>query len=237
MEKVIEHGAVVEGADIAAAEALLGDLEIGTEEVTMEHIGELDAGAEDAVEQVIAKDEAYADQPGSGTGGIEATAAEPAAPAKTKRAKSAKAPKAKIARDLSDLPALTFSVNVGDAADAGTKDAMIALRPTQKKIAEKFDNLFVSIAAGKKPSVYTMACLNALKTAKTVTSTDLVGALKAATVGVGKSKGATYNEGTARSQAGQMMALFAVVGIATRVKQTLTFNPNSAIAAKLSALA
>jgi hypothetical protein len=228
MDRVHQDGGTIAASDIESVEHVLGELEVGAGET----IGELDADAQSAVESVIAIDEAHG---GTETSGIEASAADAAAPEKKgRKTKSAKVAKPKIERELANLADATFEL--GEGYPVG-KSAVIALRPTQKKIADKFDNLFVSIASGKRPSVYTMACFNALATAGTVSSTDLVGALKAMTVSAGKSKGATYNEGTARSQAGQLMALFAVTGIATREKQTLVFNTASPLAVKLKALA
>jgi hypothetical protein len=228
MERVAgnEAAAAVEAETV---DALLGDLEVGADEAGVV-IEELDAATESAVEAEIAKSEAYEEQP------VEATSVEAPAPAAEKPAKEKKERAPKAPRELSALDASAFQLLDGDVADDDNKAKVIGLRPSQKKIGEKFDNLFQSIAAGKKPSTYTVACFNALAAAKTVSQTDLVAALRAATVSAGKTKGGTYNEGTARSQAGQMMALFSVVGIAHREKQTLTLNEGSALVAKLKAI-
>jgi hypothetical protein len=229
-------------AEIESVEALLGDLELGGDVV--ETGGELNAHDESVVEGTMAVLEAYDDQPVVETAPIapEVTEPTPAVPAaktarKARTPKVAKPAKAKVERDLSALPLATFGLTVGSLVSEADRDAVIGLRPKQKKIGEKFDNLFQSIAAGKKPSVYTMACFSVLYAKETVTSAELVAALQLATASTGKSKGAAYNIGTARSQAGQMMELFDVVGIATRTKQTIVFNKDSALAAKLLALA
>lgn len=221
-------------SDIESAEHLLGDLEVGTGEV-IENLGELDASAESAVEGAIAKAEAYEEQPVAATG-VAAPAETPAVLAKTRKTRTPKEPKIRATRDINVLPAETFALTVGGLHDETNKTAVLAQRPTQKKIGDKFDNLFLSIAAGKKASVYTMACFGALIEKGTVTQADLVAALKATLSTSGKHKGTGYHEGTARSQAGQIMALFAVTEIATRVKQTLTLNADSALVPKLKAL-
>jgi hypothetical protein len=224
MKNVNESETAVTASEAATVEDILGDLEI--EDAGSSSIVELDAHDEAVIETMVAAEGAYDDQPTS-TSGIET--APTAAPTAEK-----KAPKEKKARTPRELSAL--DPDVFGAADEAGKDAVITSRPTQKKIAEKFDNLFQSIAANKKPSTYTVACLNVLLTKGTATSADMVGALKAGTVSHGKTKGAVYNEGTARSQAGQLMALFATVGIATREKQVLTLNSGSPLVAKLKTI-
>lgn len=228
---------VAAAAEIDNVDHLLGDLELGAtvETEVIEHIGELDAASESAVEGAIAKAEVYEELPGGGTAII--APAKETKEKKVRAAKTPKEPKVKIVRELSALPAETFLMHAFFSPSDAYKAEVIGLRPAQKKIGEKFDNLFLSIAANRKPSTYTMACFNVLAEKGTVTSMDLVGALKASTVSTGKTKGTGYNEGTARSQAGQLMALFDIVGIATRDKQTLTLISDSPIAAKLKALA
>lgn len=155
------------------------------------------------------------------------------APAPSPAEKKPRAPKAagapKVERDLAALPRETFvlltSQNDDDHFDLDTnKTAVLALRPTQKKIADKFDNLFAAVNAGRDPSVYVTACLKTLVAKGTVTTNDLVTALT-------ESK---YTIGTARSQAGQVMTLFATLKIGTRSGQTLTLNPDSLLVEKLT---
>lgn len=221
------------------ADDLLTDLELSgssdiEDEMVLESLESADEAAIDLLEQTEAS---YAEQASSTDVSVEAAddAKAQATSTKKKRAAStSKAPKAKVERDLSALPADIFVLNIG--ATPGDPDAykasVISRRPNQKKIAEKFDNLFTSIAAGKKPSVYTMFAFGVLDQSKEITSSDLVAAMKASA----SRSGAAYNEGTARSQAGQMMALFASVGIATRNGQKLTMNTDSKIAERLRAL-
>ncbi|MCK1543357.1 hypothetical protein IVB12_15685 [Bradyrhizobium sp. 179] len=216
---------------------LLSDLELemtdeGSEEI-VEEVVTVDEGDLAAVETLTEKEEAVA----SMTSEIEADATAVTAPEGDKPAKAAKAPKTakapkqpKIERDLSAIPDEFFQL---DASSAGyDKAAVIALRPTQKKIAEKFDNLFASLAAGRAPSVYTMACFKVLHEKGEVTSSDLVAAMKAAA----SRSGGAYSDGTARSQVGQLMNLFGAVGVAHRANNKLTFNKDSKIAERLLAL-
>lgn len=135
-------------------------------------------------------------------------------------------------RDLSSVPA-EFFVLTGDVAamDEGTKEGakttVIGKKPTQKKVAEKFENLFIALSAGKAPSTYVMTAFKLLDEKKTITSGDLVGAYKA--IGL--------REGTARSQTGQIMNLFSTVKIADRTGQMLKLRDDSNIAERLRKLA
>jgi hypothetical protein len=225
-----------DGAAVASnedVESALAEMEANdVTEASGADIGELVLDDSDlsAVEVVEGQEAAYEGQ--------ETKAADVAAPAATKPAKAKKAAGAaktpRTPRELSTLDASHFVLTAEAPADLeANKATVIGSRPAQKKIAEKFDNLFQSIAAGKKPSIYVMGCFNVLADKGTVTQTDLVAALKA----TNSKKGSSYSEGTARSQAGQIMNLFATVGIATREKQTLTYVSDSPIAAKLKAIA
>lgn len=217
---------VVENDD---TEMLLADLDL---EITVESeegvaVEALDDDAAQAIEVLNEQSEAIEGQ----TSTIEADASAAATPAKAKKerkAKEAKESKPKIERDLSAIGDEFFQLVKDVPAD---KAAVIATKPAQKKIAEKFDNLFASLAAGRKPSVYTMACFNVVAEKGEVTSSDLVAAMKATAA----RSGAAYSDGTARSQVGQLMALFDVVGIAKREGNKLTFNKDSKIAERLSA--
>jgi hypothetical protein len=151
-------------------------------------------------------------------------------PAKTASAASRAPAGPRTPRDLSALEAQHFVLE-GDAAtmSAGDLDknkaAVLASMPTQKKIAEKFENLLIAIAVNKQPSVYVKQAFKLLEEKKTITSADIVGMFKG-----------SYSQGTAQSQAGQIMTLFSTVKIADRAKNTLTLNDNSVVAAKLRAI-
>lgn len=228
--------------NLDALEAALDDFNL---EEVIEAGGETDAGEEIVEETVettviseaemgdlestIERTEAYASQESTPIADPAAAPATPAKAAKTPRAASApRAPRA--SRDLNTIDDPFFvlegslsALTVSPTAKAET----IALRPAQVKIAEKFDNLFSAIAVGAAPSTYVMAAFKLLDEKKTVTSADLIGAYKASGLG----------EGTARSQTGQIMALFAAVKIASRGGQALTLNANSTIAERLRAIA
>lgn len=214
---------------------LLGDLELEltgedtaeeiVEEISAESVSEDDLAA---VEVLTEKEEAIASMTSTIEG--DATAVTEPTEKKVSKAKTPKTPKQpKIERDLSAIADEFFQLDVNGTAD---KAAVIALRPTQKKIAEKFDNLFAALAAGRAPSVYTMACFKVLHEKGEATSSDLVATLKA----TASRAGGAYSDGTARSQAGQLMNLFGAVGVAVRNNNKLTFNKDSKIAERLLAL-
>lgn len=185
-------------------------------------IGEIDvadaAALEAAVGTADAKEEIYAEAPVS-----EVIEPAPAAVKKAKAPKEKKVAAPKIARDLASLPDEVFALRVGEPAD---KAAVLAKRPAQVKIAEKFDNLFVSLAAGRAPSVYALTCYRALKAAPgSLKMGDLVAALQAT----------KYSIGTARSQAGQIAFLFTSLGVTDKIGGAYTLRPDSALAVMLDA--
>jgi len=226
--------------DAASMDEIIGELDLdaltaGSTITSLEAVEELDLGALDSadlavVEHVEARETIYADSAGDGTT-LEATAIEAPA-ASEKAAKTKKEAKPRLVRDISALPDEVFVLSLSARPDdlAANKAHVIAGRPTQKKIAEKFDNLLVSLNQGAQPSIYTRDCFAALWTRKTVTSGDLVGVI----AGSSKSSGDNKTLGTARSQSGQIMNLFATLEIANRAGSTLTLNPDSAIAHRLS---
>jgi hypothetical protein len=232
----------------AEVDAILDELDLDEVEVgesPPEDITELDESDEAAIEAAAAKSEAYEGQE-STTVELPESLEDLAAPKETKTSRKKGTPKKAVAakeprvRDLASLAAEHF-VLYADWAGLdleANKSSVIANRPGQKKIAEKFDNIFLALAAGKAPSVYTMACFRYLQAHGTATQTDLVAALKASKVKNDKiaKGGDTYNDGTARSQAGQMMVLFDKLGIATRERQTLTLRSDSLLAEKLAKL-
>lgn len=227
-------------AEELALQDVLASMEQELDELVMETIVPEDNGVIVEASDVLADDElrdldlaidrqeAYAEQeslaigtvapPAPGTGKTKTTR-------KTKvvGAGDPKVPTVRVERDLKDVPAEFFVLEGAPADLEANKLTTIALLPTQVKIAEKFENLFVNLAAGKKPSSYTMQAFMLLEAHGTISSADLIGAYKTAGLG----------EGTARSQAGQMLALFNVVGIAKRTGHSLTINPVSALAQRI----
>jgi hypothetical protein len=214
--------------------AIAGDDDV-VNEVIVEELPLAELSEEDLLKATAALDreEAYASQ--SSEADTHDPTAVPAAPAKAPRkarAASTSTPKApatpRAPRDLSSLSDEHFVLE-GDPAtlDAATltanRAAVMATVPTQVKVAEKFENVLTSIAAGKKPSTYVVDAFAILDAKKAVTSMDLVAAFKAD----------GYNEGTARSQVGQIMNLFATLKIANRSNSNLTLNPASRLAERL----
>lgn len=219
IEEVLEDDATLMDLSLADVDAAAA----GT--IDEETLADLDAKLE--------MQETYQDQTAAGSiedlEGAKAAGKKPKkAAATSKPAKERKATVTRIPRDINAV-APEFFVLSGDPAAltdgdlATAKENTLALKPTQKKIAEKFENLFTALSVGKSPSRYTKIAFDFLNEKGTMTSTDLVGAYKA--LGL--------DEGTARSQAGQMMNLFAAVKIADRAVQTLTLRSDSLVAERL----
>lgn len=216
---------------LAAIEAELAALEAET--VTGTPTAEVIEPAEETVEEVIrdiagdeARQEAYADQTSSTVLEPEATVTVPTVAKKAKKAKIAKTVGvARVRGNISDLPAGAFVLETSDAdgdLDAH-KAAVLATTPTAKKIAEKFENLFLALHAGKKPSTYVVDGFQALDSKGSINGPEMVAALSAH----------GYTIGTARSQAQQVMALFQTVKVTTKSEGRLTVNPDSVIALAL----
>jgi hypothetical protein len=235
-------------AEIDALDAVLADFDLeGGEEVIGEEILEADAGEAEVIEEAtvlgddaladldlaLNRSEIYEEQTSDAIASVEPvdpTAAK--APKKPRVAKAAgAAASTRTPRDMNSV-ASEFFVLRGDVSTMSDEDkdaakaATIATKPAQVKIAEKFENLFTALSVNKAPSTYVMIAFALLEAKKSVTSGDIVGAYKASGLG----------EGTARSQSGQIMHLFATVGIATRSSQTLTLNADSLVAERLRSL-
>ena len=234
------HETNMEDIDVAAALANLDDTELDSSDIEVEavteidepetiveeEIDEADLAPEDhaLIEAETTKSEIYAEQVAANP-----PSAEPEPAKKAKKAPSKKAAAGpKMVRDLNDLDAKHFVLTTTEPDDlAANKAAVIARRPKQVKVAEKFDNVLTSIAAEKAPSVYVMKAFAALNKTGEITSADLYKALAADGMG----------EGTARSQAGQMMSLFPALQIAKRDQNKLILNQESLIAEAIKLLA
>ena len=254
---VATANAMPNAADLDALDAVLADFDLEASaddadeeemilETTPEDEAELEA-AEEAVaapavladddladlDLALAKTELYEEQRGTALATTELPAPTEAVQPKGRGAKkvSAGTGAARTPRDIAKVGD-EFFVLTGDPSTMSeddlkaARDATMKLRPVQVKVAEKFDNLFTALSVGKAPSVYVMVAFNLLNSKGTMTSADVVGAYKASGLG----------EGTARSQSGQIMNLFATVGIATRSGQTLTLRSDSKIAERLRSL-
>lgn len=227
--------ALLEGLDVAdaspeAIEETIEEIEAATEEAAPvveevpDEIDDLDLGA--AVAQ-IEREEVYAEQESTGDADADAAKQAKAEAPKTKK-KAAGASTPRTPRDMNTVAAEFFVLEgdvatMSDADKDAAKTATIAAVPGQKKIAEKFENLFTSVSAGKAPSRYVVDAFKFLDDKGSITSTDLVAHYQAAGLGTG----------TARSQAGQIMNLFDTVKIATRSKQSLALNKGSVLAGRL----
>lgn len=232
----VDLDALLDDLDIAdaspdAIEEIIEEIEAagGGETAVVEEISEQDLAA---VEAQMEREEVYAEQESTGETDIDAPEkAKAAAPTKGARAGTKRASTPRAPRDMNTVDPDYF-VLVGDVASMSAEDktnakaTTIAAVPNQKKIAEKFENLFTSVAAGKEPSRYVVDAFKFLNSKGSLTSTELVAHYQAAGL----------NIGTARSQAGQIMVLFDTVKIATRAKQALTLNKDSVIAGRLRSI-
>lgn len=205
-------------ASLSAAEAAENARLKADEAVVEKDDEELDEDLLADLEATVARAEVYAAQ--------EATI-DPTPVPTTTLSKPARQKKAVVAstprlprKSLGDLDESVFEIVIGGLID---KAAVIAARPSQVKVAEKFDNLFLALAAGKEPSSYVTTALKVLTKTGTMTSADLIAAYKADDL----------SDGTARSQTGQIMELFNVVGIALRSGQSLTLRQDSSVAKRL----
>jgi hypothetical protein len=235
-ELEIEETETVEAETVAEPEEITGNLDEETVRVLETELAKkevYEAAGEPSADVI----ESYDNSEFNGAR-FEPAAAVPVAgtPMKLKRAKREKKAatttekKEKIERNVNALPPEAFQLVEEIPADAAHKAIMIAKRPSQKKIGEKFDQMICALHAGRKPSVYIMDLFAILDEKKTVTSLELIAALKAKSRTDGTK---TYDDGTARSQVGQIMVLFHVLNIASRANQTLHLVENSTFARKL----
>ena len=155
-----------------------------------------------------------------------------------KAAKSSKdaAPKEKAPRPTFDTQSAALFHKVGDAelalttADADRKQGLIrkeiaaSIDGAAKKVQEKAVNIIAVGVKGGNLSNYTRIALDRLLKKGKVSSAELVETFVT---------DSGYTEGTARSQAGQMMQLFPMVGIASRDGKNLTLNKDSVLASAL----
>ncbi|TXN08949.1 hypothetical protein FV222_00320 [Methylobacterium sp. WL103] len=230
MTDVEEAGATEEAAEAAVEEPaiVVTDAEASSEvEAEAAAQDEHDEDVTDALAAEIdmeeQRDAIYAEQPADDTS-LDASAPPAAAPKKA-RAVSTGVPRARTA--VADLHEDNFVLTTDIPADlAANKAAVLTACPAQKKVREKFENLLVSVAGNRAPSTYTVICFKALMASGEVTGAELTGALKSSGLG----------EGTARSQSGQLMALFPAVKIATPAGNKLTVNPDSLLVAALKGI-
>lgn len=179
----------------------------------------------------IAKQEVYENTAADESGDI--ATLEPAAPSPTpstprvpKVSRATKTSGARV-RSLDDVAAEHFVLSNDFAGDLdANKKLVISARPSQIKVADKFDNVFLSLANKTLPSAFVTLQFKFLAEKETATTKELVALLQAA----------GYKEGTARAQVGQITTLFPILGIATRSGSTLHLRENSQIAETLADL-
>jgi hypothetical protein len=179
----------------------------------------------DDLDLAIAKVEAHAGQESDTSIEDAPVKTEAAAKPERKKREPGTAPVRSV-KALADLEPETFILEDGDYSPeelAQNKIDVIAAKPEIKKVGEKYENLFQSLGRNALPSVYVVAAFKLIDDKKTVTATDVKAMFKAS----------GHTDGTAQSQAGQIMALFDALRIAKRAKNTLTMNDNSIVAGKL----
>lgn len=230
-EKVVNEDSVDEVALAMSEASEISDAidAIEVESVIVPEIEvEVEAADEDAHDAIAneidmeeQRDAIYAEQPADNTS-LDAPA--PAAP---KKARAASTGVARARTAVADLGEDNFVLTTDIPDDlAANKAAVLKACPEQKKVREKFENLLVSIAGSRAPSTYTVICFKALIAKGEVTGAELTAALTSSGLG----------EGTARSQSGQLMALFPAVKIATRAGNKLTINPDSMLVNALKSI-
>lgn len=222
------NDAATEAAEMAALEAALnGD---GDEEMTIDDADFADVD-DDALNEALAADEAkekaYSEQKSDIDVGDDAEIAAETEKANKKvnrgagqqTIRDADAFAKEICSILGENP--VFDSNEGELTEAQVIDAMREV--TQIKVREKVIGLCQFIMNGKSPSVYTKIAAEELVKAyldggKMITVADFKKAYE--------KKG--YKKGTVDAQAGQMMVLFRVMGLATSEgRGILKPNPNS----------
>ncbi|MBA8881637.1 hypothetical protein [Phyllobacterium myrsinacearum] len=225
-------------ADQEAIGALLDDLDLGDDEIIEtsavedDLLGELsiedteiNESEEAAALRAIDREAHYEEQESEIAVDTLAEKADKTAK-KAKAPKTPRAPKApavpRTPRDLASIDPSAFVLEGAPEDLDANKATVMAAVPSQKKIAEKFENIFAAISVGKQPSVYVVQAFKLLDDRKELTASDLTSSFKL-----------RYKQGTAMSQSGQIMKLFEVLKIATRDKNKLTLNANSVIASKL----
>jgi hypothetical protein len=230
MEELEDVGESDEALDLLQELDLEGD--ISDDPFEVDPSAELDEDALRDLDAAISRKEVYESQASVALTTVDKVdvKAGAKAPRTPRTPRAAAAPR--VERDLASLDPATFVLN-GDVASMSEADILTAKAetldrmPAQVKVAEKFENLFQAVASGKSPSRYTTIAFDLLNKNTTITSSDLVASLCANGCG----------DGTARSQAGQMMVLFNATRIADRVGQTLTLRTDSLLAERLRVIA
>lgn len=223
---------VTDTSETTSFEAALAEFDANNDDGASEIT---DLALEDATEdelktvaQTIESEKTYESQPASAP---IATLKKAVTTVTGKKHKTKTAKTGRITHSLNDIPPIYFVLdkdpkNLSETDLETNKKAVIGLKPLQVKIAEKFENLFTSLAADREPSRYTKMAFSYLYDKGEATSADLVKMYQASGLG----------EGTARSQCGQIMNLLSTVKIANRSGQKLTLLPTNTITKRLHKL-
>lgn len=230
VETVAPMGATDEAVDpeLAEIEAQIAELEAQEQsEPAVETEIDLDT-IETALAAQAAREEVYAGQ--------ESTVAMIEAPVAVTAAVSMKAPKTpKTPRTLGAARAARFGSGGagGYVASVATDPALeAAVDALPKKVKEKAANLVDFLHKGRPLSVFTQVAVNILKEEGKFSNERLVRAFTLEATKRGMSSG--YSIGTARSQAGQQVALFGRLGIARLAGNVLVPNEDNAIWKRLA---
>ncbi|MBO6507381.1 MAG: hypothetical protein JJ979_02660, partial [Roseibium sp.] len=234
VEEVIEQDPSENEPEQAAAEVIDDEVETATEAEETETT-ELDAAmaAADELEDLELSDEgnaaidrleAYDDQEETDDMDIDEVKTREKAPPKKKRAAGTGRSRSV---DLSKINAEIFVLDTDkepEDLDANRSD-VIARRPSQVKIAQKFDGLFNALATNGKVERYVDIAIRFMIEKGAFTSVDL------------KNHYLDFvKPGTASSQAGQIMTLFPAAGIAERDGKNLKLRDNSKVVERLKTL-
>jgi hypothetical protein len=180
---------------------------------------EIFAGLEDDLAAAAAREDVYAEQTSNVVIG-----ATPEAPRRVTRTPSVGGGKREARFAPGQTGAYVASI-IGDAEFQARVDAL------PKKVKEKAANLTDFLFKDRPLSVFTKAAVTILKEEGAITNERLVKAFTTEATKRGMSSG--YSIGTARSQAGQQIALFGRLGIAQMHGGKLVPNGESAIWQKL----
>lgn len=127
-----------------------------------------------------------------------------------------------IPGELRSLDPECFVLEVDDADRdlEQVKAEVLAMRPTAKGVAKKFDNLILGLAGREMLSEYTIIGAAALHQKQSLTMDELVATFEAM----------GYTDGTQRNEARHVMILLPLTKIAIKSGDKLTENPDSVAA-------
>lgn len=226
-EKAAPAEDVLSAEELAAAAAAAEAVE-NVEEVDVE-------AAVAAVEAEEAKKETYAKSGTKDKTSAKATPSEPKKEARPRMSLETHKASEIIVSRLGAASHEQFNLVAGatpkpDALKKAQSTVLGVIDTLDKKTREKAVNLFVALNDGKAPSVYTVSAIRFLQSQGSMTLKTLTDHFLAS----------GYKIGTARRQAGEMIALLPVVGVGSREATRgapVVFNKDSEIARRVLAAA